>query len=76
MTTQPIHHDQNGVEHGLLTINEAADLLRAPVATLRYWRNIDYGPHSFRIGRGIRYWRYDILDWLRQQSGGHGPHAA
>jgi hypothetical protein len=32
----------------LLTIAEAALLLRAPVATLRYWRHLGTGPHSFR----------------------------
>jgi hypothetical protein len=34
----------------LLTIREAAELLRAPVATLRYWRHLGSGPHSFRLG--------------------------
>lgn len=70
--------DQAGTpgEHELLTITEAADLLRTPVATLRYWRNIGYGPGSFRVGRGVRYWRHEILDWLHQRSGQNGPHAA
>ena len=30
----------------LLTITEAAELLRAPVATLRYWRHLGTGPRS------------------------------
>ncbi len=38
------------VEDELLTITEVADIVRAPVATLRYWRNLGTGPHSFRIG--------------------------
>jgi hypothetical protein len=33
-----------GREPELLTITEAADLLRAPVATLRYWRHLGIGP--------------------------------
>jgi DNA-binding transcriptional MerR regulator len=53
----------------LLTITEAADLLRKPVATLRYWRHLGIGPKSFRVGRNVRYWRADLLDWLRCQSG-------
>lgn len=69
MTTQPS-------ENELLAITEAADLLRAPVATLRYWRNTQYGPRSFRVGRGVRYWRDEVLEWLHQQSGHDGPHAA
>jgi DNA-binding transcriptional MerR regulator len=38
----------------LLTITEAADLLRTPVATLRYWRHLGIGPNSFRVGRNVR----------------------
>ena len=34
----------------LLTLPEAAELLRAPVATLRYWRHLGTGPRSFRLG--------------------------
>ncbi len=33
----------------LLTIAEAAELLRASVATLRYWRHLGPGPRSFRL---------------------------
>ena len=35
----------------LLTIAEVADVVRVPVATLRYWRHLGTGPHSFRVGR-------------------------
>jgi len=55
----------------LLTI---ADVLRVPVATLRYWRHLGTGPHSFRIGRGVRYWRSEVSAWLHRQS--DGPTAA
>ena len=55
-------------EPELLTITEAAELLRAPVATLRYWRHLGTGPHSFRIGRSIRYWRTEVLHWLEDQT--------
>ena len=37
----------------LLTISEVADILRDPVATLRYGRHLGTGPHSFRIGRTV-----------------------
>ncbi len=76
MTTSPADRTGSPPEHELLTINEAAELLRTPVATLRYWRNIGYGPGSFRVGRGVRYWRHEILDWLRRLSGNDGPRAA
>ena len=56
-----------GREPDLLTITEAADLLRAPVATLRYWRHLGTGPHSFRLGRRVLYRRDDLHDWIAQQ---------
>jgi excisionase family DNA binding protein len=48
----------------LLTIAEAAALLRAPVATLRYWRHLGTGPRSFRLGRRLLYRRDDLHDWI------------
>ena len=54
----------------LLTIAEVADLVRVPVATLRYWRHLGTGPRSFRVGRGVRYWRTDVTAWLEAQSNG------
>lgn len=41
----------------LLTLTEAAALLRAPAATLRYWRHLGTGPRSFRAGRHVLYRR-------------------
>ncbi len=57
----PTAHDE------LLTIAEVAAIVRAPVATLRYWRHLGTGPRSFRVGRGVRYWRTDVTAWLEQQ---------
>ncbi len=48
----------------LLTITEAAELLRAPVATLRYWRYLGTGPTSFRLGRRVLYRRDDLQAWI------------
>jgi excisionase family DNA binding protein len=58
--TDPATHHQPE----LLTIAEAADLLRAPVATLRYWRHRNIGPHSFRLGRRVLYRPSDLHDWI------------
>ena len=59
----PTHPDDE-----LLSIEEAAALLRTPVATLRYWRHLNSGPHSFRVGRSVRYWRGDVIAWLQEQT--------
>ncbi len=51
----------------LLTITEAAELVRAPVATLRYWRHRGTGPRSFQLARRVLYRRDDLHDWIAQQ---------
>ena len=53
----------------LLTITEAAELVRAPVATLRYWRHRNIGPHSFRVGRRVLYRREDLGAWSDAKAG-------
>lgn len=47
----------------MLTIEEAAALLRVPVATMRYWRYTGDGPFSFKVHRHVRYWRTDLILW-------------
>jgi len=70
MHAQSLHGDAD-----LLTITEAAELLRAPVATLRYWRHLGTGPAGFRLGRRVLYRRDDLERWVsdRQhaQAGSH-----
>ena len=58
-----------GHEPELLTIAEAAELLRAPVATLRYWRHLGTGPRSFRLGRRVVYRADDLRNWIDDQHG-------
>lgn len=53
-----------------LTIEEVAELLRMPVATLRYWRVLGTGPRGFIIGRRLRYVRADVFRWLVEQRDG------
>ena len=57
----------------LLTITEVADLLRKPVATPRWWRHTKTGPHSFKIGRDVRYRLADVHAWIDQQHDGGQP---
>jgi DNA-binding transcriptional MerR regulator len=44
----------------LLTITEAAQELRTPEATLRFWRHRGTGPQSFRLGNRVLYTRQAI----------------
>ena len=73
MTHQRHPNDPPPAGDELLTISEVAAIVRAPIATMRYWRHLGTGPRSFRVGRGVRYWRGDVTDWLRQQSRDDGP---
>ena len=52
----------------LLTTAEVAQITRSPVSTLRYWRHLGTGPHSFRLGRRVVYRRAAVTEWLNQQS--------
>jgi hypothetical protein len=60
----------------LFTITEAAELVRAPVATLRYWRHLGTGPQGFRLGRRVLYRRDDLRAWIDAQHDGPGSTGA
>jgi len=49
-----------------LTGAEVAEMARAPVSTVRYWRHIGYGPKGFRVGKRVLYRRSDVEAWLEQ----------
>ncbi len=51
----------------LLTVEELADYLGVPVATLYQWRHRGEGPPGFRVGRYIRYRRNDVEQWIRDR---------
>lgn len=53
-----------------LTIEEASEKLRIPVATLRNWRTRGIGPAAFRMGRRVWYRSEDLQNWLDAQAGG------
>jgi predicted DNA-binding transcriptional regulator AlpA len=63
-------HDQSSRRNDddLLTIDEVAAILRTPKATLRYWRHLGIGPHSFKIGRRVFYRACDVHAWLDEQA--------
>ena len=67
-TSHPPHRELPHADDELMTLKEVATLVRVPEATLRYWRHLRTGPHGFRIGRSVRYWRNDVVHWLEEQS--------
>jgi predicted DNA-binding transcriptional regulator AlpA len=69
-TTSTSPHVEHGSGHeadDLLTITEAAAMIRTPIATMRYWRYLGTGPRSFRLGRHVWYRASDIDSWIRAQ---------
>ncbi|ABK64911.1 helix-turn-helix transcriptional regulator [Mycobacterium avium] len=38
-----------------------------PIPTLRYWRHIDAGPASFKLGRRTVYRREEVERWIAEQ---------
>jgi excisionase family DNA binding protein len=69
-----MNHDDENEEY--LTTQEAAALLRVPVATLRYWRSQGIGPPSRKFGRHVRYSKRALLKWADGQGRSGDDHAA
>jgi len=68
MTQQSQHADPALANDELLTISEVAAIVRAPVATMRYWRHLGTGPRSFRLGRRVVYRAGDLQAWIDAQA--------
>lgn len=52
----------------LATLNEVAEHLQVPPATLYQWRHRGIGPRGSKVGRHIRYRWEDVEKWLDQQA--------
>ena len=62
-----------------MTTAEVAELCRAPVETVRFWRHVGKGPKSFKLGRRVLYDAEEVERWLaaaREAGGSGGPDAA
>ncbi len=57
----------------LLTTTEVAERLRAPIATLRYWRSIGTGPRGCKIGKRVLYRECDVDAWVEEQMQAQNP---
>jgi excisionase family DNA binding protein len=51
----------------LLTVDDLAEYLDVPKATLYAWRYHGQGPRSSRIGKHLRYRHSDVTHWIGQQ---------
>lgn len=51
-----------------MTTEEVAELCRVDSATVRWWRHVGRGPHSFRLAqsRRVLYRRADVEQWLAE----------
>ena len=56
----------------LLNIDEAAELTRKPVATMRWLRHTGEGPVSFKLGRRVVYDEADVIAWIDRQRAEQG----
>jgi len=54
----------------LLTVQDLADYLDVPVATIYGWRHRGHGPPGFRVGRHLRFRTSDVTHWITQRING------
>ena len=58
----------------LLSVDEVAEFLGIPVATLYQWRHKGAGPEAYRVGRHLRYEPAAVRAWLDEHlADRHGP---
>lgn len=51
----------------LLTLDQAAELINCPKATLRYWLVNGEAPKSFKLGRRRMFKLEDVEAWIELQ---------
>lgn len=66
MTTPHIPFPERDAEE-LLTLSEVAAILKVPVNTLRWWRQLGNGPEFFKIGRHLVTTVGDVRRFIREQ---------
>ena len=66
MTTTHIPFPERDAEE-LLTLSEVAEILKVPVNTLRWWRQVGTGPEFFKIGRHLVTTVGDVRRFIREQ---------
>lgn len=51
----------------LYTLAEVAQRIKRPVATVRYWRTIGFGPRMFTIGNRVMCRAAELERWIEEQ---------
>ncbi|AGS82376.1 hypothetical protein SEA_THREERNGTARJAY_78 [Mycobacterium phage ThreeRngTarjay] len=51
----------------LMTLEDFAREAQVPLATVRYWKQVGYGPRYARIGRRVMVQREEAREWLKKQ---------
>jgi len=51
----------------LIGIDELAEYLEVPKATIYRWRNRGVGPPGFRVGKHVRFRWIDVERWIENQ---------
>jgi len=57
-----------------MTTAEVAAILRAPEASVRYWRHLGKGPASFKVGRRVLYERADVERFIAEARASSANH--
>ena len=52
----------------VLKLTEVADLVGVPPSTIYYWRHINSGPPTWKIGRRVVAYEDEVRAWLDEQS--------
>lgn len=65
--TTAIDQAQANAGHGILATKDIAERYSVPVATVRKWRHMGYGPRGFVCGKYVRYRLADCLAWEESQ---------
>jgi len=66
MSTAHIPFPERDAEE-LLTLSEVPEILKVPVNTLRWWRQLGAGPEFFKIGRHLVTTVGDVRRFIREQ---------
>lgn len=57
----------------LLTFFEVAEILRVPINTLRWWRQLGQGPRFFKVGHQLRTTVAEVRGYLDEAQGDLRP---